>query len=366
MEMLARDLMVLHVPETSQHAGIGGTGSRRGGAATRSPPGRSSSSSASSSYSPSSAQKRAQQQAPELSLLRRSEEPSALEEGGVSSFEVIIPITASGSPGGEGAELTAPSEAVAAETLNILADQLALSMEAKVGHAAPREEIAEALREMVRRAASGETSSSVDVVLSSRGSTSSSASSSSSSGAGRSPTLAASKPASPAAAKRPANLTATSSITYKRLSLEHPKTDPLCGLFLGSFGPHGPELLQLTRYTADGDEMVQAVKVTGDANVPAGSVSFRAKVGRKHRLDARDVYPDELGIMARYKGEGRVANKAFTQPRWVEGELLVFNSKGGPLTGGAQLGFVWAVPGEKRFLILLSRVELGDITAKHH
>ncbi len=162
-------------------------------------------------------------------------------------------------------------------------------------------------------------------------------------------------------------------------------------------------------------------QVTGDANVPAGSVSFRAKVGRKHRLDARDVYPDELGIVARcervcggggagrqaweqegedvcrthgliqsilvhccdaslssplprsslvphrFKGEGRVANKAFTQPRWVEGELLVFNSKGGPLTGGAQLGFVWAVPGEKRFLILLSRVELSDVcAAKHH
>jgi hypothetical protein len=51
----------------------------------------------------------------------------------------------------------------------------------------------------------------------------------------------------------------------------------------------------------------------------------------------------------------------------VEGELLVFNSKGGPLTGGAQLGFVWAVPGEKRFLILLSRVELSDVcAAKHH
>lgn len=65
--------------------------------------------------------------------------------------------------------------------------------------------------------------------------------------------------------------------------------------------------------------------------------------------------------LIRYKGEGRVAQKGFTQPRWVEGELLVFNAKGNALTGGAELGFVWAVPGEKRFLILLNRVDLTDV-----
>jgi len=200
--------------------------------------------------------------------------------------------------------------------------------------------------------------------------------------------------------------------SYKRIPPDHSKgADPLGGLYLGSFGPHGPELLNLTRAVVDDEEMVQAVKLTGDANVPAGSVSFRAKTGRKHRLEARDVYPDELGIMARwvwpplaggresdtfmvafeegaqgwspypsipiqsyhvigfislpcharYKGEGRVAQRGFTQPRWVEGELLVFNAKGNTLTGGAELGFVWAVPGEKRFLILLNRVDLGDV-----
>ncbi len=49
------------------------------------------------------------------------------------------------------------------------------------------------------------------------------------------------------------------------------------------------------------------MQVTGDPNVPASEVSFRARVGRRHRLDPRDVYPEELGITARYKGEGRVA-----------------------------------------------------------
>ena len=90
------------------------------------------------------------------------------------------------------------------------------------------------------------------------------------------------------------------SYSYKRIPMDRSKgTDPLSGLYLGSFGPHGPELLNLTRTLVDGEEMVKALKLTGDANVPAGSVSFRAKTGRKHRLEARDVYPDELGIMAR-------------------------------------------------------------------
>lgn len=151
------------------------------------------------------------------------------------------------------------------------------------------------------------------------------------------------------------------SVTYKRLQGAVDTTaktgDPLSGLYLGSFGPHGPELLRLDRSIIDGEEVVQATKLTGDANVPAGSISFRAKC--KQRLEVRDVYPDELGIAARYKGEGRVAQKGFTQPRWVEGELLVFTTKGNPVTAGAELGFVWSVPGEKRFLILLNRIDLS-------
>ena len=55
-----------------------------------------------------------------------------------------------------------------------------------------------------------------------------------------------------------------------------------------------------------------------------------------------------------------MAQRNFRNARWVEGELLVFASKGSPLTGGAELGFVWAVPGEKRFLILLNKVDLRE------
>ncbi|KAL6762943.1 hypothetical protein V8C86DRAFT_514706 [Haematococcus lacustris] len=172
------------------------------------------------------------------------------------------------------------------------------------------------------------------------------------------------KAASSAAAVADAELAASGSslVRYSRVALgdRNSRTDPFSGLFLGSFGPHGPELLQLQRGVWDGEEAVLATKLTGDVNVPAGVMSFRAKVGRKHKLSARDVYPEELGAIARYKGEGKVAQKGYSQPAWVDGELLVFGPGGSQLTGGAELGFVWIVPGERRYLILLSKLDLSS------
>ena len=148
--------------------------------------------------------------------------------------------------------------------------------------------------------------------------------------------------------------------TLERLHVEFEPaiTDPLAGLFVGSFGPHGPEALEVHRVTLDGEEAVVGTKVVGDTNVPAGEVSFRAKVGRDRRLDIARAYPDELGVLARYAGEGRMAGRGFRDPQWVPGELLLLDGKGGELTGGAELGFVWAVPGERRFLILFNRLIL--------
>ena len=67
-------------------------------------------------------------------------------------------------------------------------------------------------------------------------------------------------------------------------------------------------------------------------------------------------------MTARYKGQGRVAKPGFTERNLVDGELLVLDGRGGSLTGGAELGFVWAVPGERRLLILFSSLELPDAT----
>ena len=110
----------------------------------------------------------------------------------------------------------------------------------------------------------------------------------------------------------------------------------------------------------EGEECVTAVKLTGDANVPAGAASFRAEIGADKKLDASSAYPEELGVVARYKGQGRVAKPGFAERNWVDGELLLLDGRGGQLTGGAELGFVWAVPGERRLLILFSSLELPE------
>ena len=41
---------------------------------------------------------------------------------------------------------------------------------------------------------------------------------------------------------------------------------PPAGTYLGAFGPHGPELLQLQRVMMDGEEWVHATKVTGESS----------------------------------------------------------------------------------------------------
>jgi hypothetical protein len=94
--------------------------------------------------------------------------------------------------------------------------------------------------------------------------------------------------------------------------------------------------------------------------LPSGpQASFTAKVSRRHRLDAAGAYPEEMGVAYRYPGRGRVAEANFSDPKWVDGELLEFSASANPLvTGGARLGFVWSVPDERRFLIMLNRVAL--------
>ncbi|CAI9304258.1 unnamed protein product [Lactuca saligna] len=143
------------------------------------------------------------------------------------------------------------------------------------------------------------------------------------------------------------------STTFNRIEL--PLTgDPLNGIYVGH-GYYTYEIVQLKRkfgqWKEDENkeftnlefyEYVEAVKITGDPHVPAGQVAFRAKVGTKYQLPHGGIIPEEFGVIARYRGQGRLAEAGFQNPRWVDGELVILDGKRN--NGGSVVVFVYRAP----------------------
>lgn len=160
------------------------------------------------------------------------------------------------------------------------------------------------------------------------------------------------------------------STTFSRIEIPISQ-DPLTGLYVGIPGIQSSEVIHLRRrfgqWNEDGamkessmvqfHEYVEAVKLTGDSNVPAGQVAFRAKIGKQYQLPHKGIFPEEFGVIARYKGQGRLAEPGFQNPRWVAGELVILDGK--YIKGGPVIGFVyWAT--EYHFLLFFHRLRLPE------
>ncbi|QDZ18233.1 DUF3506 domain-containing protein [Chloropicon primus] len=148
-------------------------------------------------------------------------------------------------------------------------------------------------------------------------------------------------------------------VSYDRLNIDGSHwNDPFEGIYFGNYGVHGTELLSLRREMLPADdgtfqEHVVATKITGDSNVPAGKVSFKANISRQNRVSFSTGrsswqyhnqyrYPEELAVQHLYRGRGQTARDGYADPKWVDGELLVLSPRS-IIGGGAPLAFVFCM-----------------------
>ncbi|KAL0335425.1 UNVERIFIED_CONTAM: protein EXECUTER 1, chloroplastic [Sesamum radiatum] len=180
------------------------------------------------------------------------------------------------------------------------------------------------------------------------------------------------------------------STTFNRIDVST-SSDPLDGLYIGAHGLYTSEVIHLKRrfgqWKEDGStkkasklkfyEYVEAVKLnwrclcsswpdfstnwsvtrSGASVSPVHlQVAFRAKVGKRYQLPHKGIIPEEFGVIARYRGQGRLAEPGFQNPRWVDGELVILDGK--YIKGGPVVGFVYWAP--EYHLVFFHRLRLLD------
>lgn len=122
----------------------------------------------------------------------------------------------------------------------------------------------------------------------------------------------------------------------------------LGGLWVGKYGEHGYEMINVTYVGEFGDTLV-ATKVTGDKNVPKGEITFTAdlnpKVDASNELDPielSDVAAKQWGHkhLPRFSGKGQVAAEGFVNNQWMDGQVILV---------GDYFSFAWLPIGHQIF-----------------
>ena len=114
------------------------------------------------------------------------------------------------------------------------------------------------------------------------------------------------------------------------------------GYYAGTYGVHGLEIIRITY----NERTISGIKISGDSNVPAGKVTFKAflnnPISIRSSEDSPILLPDDLiplvnGIPRRvaaiYHGSGQIAFNGYRLSRFINGKFIIFDSD--------TCGFAW-------------------------
>ncbi|KAK9813387.1 hypothetical protein WJX73_004578 [Symbiochloris irregularis] len=130
---------------------------------------------------------------------------------------------------------------------------------------------------------------------------------------------------------------------------------PMEGLWKGTFGGHGVEIVTFEAVDTQAGQELWARKVTGDPNVPHSQLTFRVffhcpinengeriahpqrehdfRIPSDHAVDVNVRSCPALVVQGRYRAEGQVARVRFRDPKWVPLQVMIFE--------GGMVGVSW-------------------------